>query len=364
MKKILPILSILPFFAMAESVPSDGIVSTDFTQTGEQTITSQLNVASATTLKIQGSLTIDNDTNPLNNLGTIQVAEGATLTIDSIENTTVSANQPWSSHIGNLIISGKVYSSIGNSHGLHLYGGTDTARPNIVLNETGLIHLTNGRMGFNNYYSQLTLNATTSKDNEGNWQTGLITNMIQQSRGANASKYSVVVNANDAFCKDDGSATDIMSWSRGSLVLDYSGANGNTDIGTIHFRNLSIFKFILSETEDVMTIDGLTRYTASDGAVTADMVFENFANGLIKIENFDSTRLTDTGIYTFNAGEDIITITISATNGDISSADGNWYYENGFLNNTAFAVVVPEPAEWAILLSAIALGFAIYRRRK
>ena len=72
----------------------------------------------------------------------------------------------------------------------------------------------------------------------------------------------------------------------------------------------------------------------------------------------------DSGDYTvsFYDGETLkntITITGADLNGfsfSQSTVDG----VNGYL----LAVAIPEPAEWAMIFGALALGFAIYRRRK
>ena len=366
MKKILSILSILPCIAMAELVPTDGVISSDFVQSGNQTgtnaIANQLNIASGAELLVTGDLEIANDTNPVNNLGYILVSEGASFTINS-PNTAPSQNKGWSSNMGNLVVSGKLYSIVGNVYGLHLASTTSKALTDITLESTGLIHLTNGRLGFNNYYTKITLNASVSKNDKNEWQTGLITNVIQQSRGAYG-RYAITINAKDAFCKDDGSATDVTMWTGSNLTLDFSNADGMTDLGTVYFRDGTALNVIMSATPDTFTINKLSRYAANDGALSATLAFENFANNLVKINDFDETRLTDDGIYTFEAGTDTITITITATNGDISSANGEWYVANGFLNNTAFGANVPEPAEWAMILGSLALGLAIYKRRK
>lgn len=366
MKKILSILSILPCIAMAELVPTDGVISSDFVQSGNQTgtnaIANQLNIASGSELLVTGDLEIANDTDPVNNLGYIMVSEGASLTINSA-NATPGANKAWSSNIGNLVVSGKLYSIVGNSAGLHLASTTAKALTNITLESTGLIYLEKGRLGFNNYYTNITLNASVSKNDKNEWQTGLITNLIHQSRGGGA-RYAIEINAKDAFCKDDGSATDVSTWTNSDLILDFSNADGMTDLGTVYFRGKTTLKVIMSATPDTFTINKLARYSSGDGAVEATLAFENFANNLVKINDFDETRLTDDGIYTFEAGTDTITITITATNGDISSANGEWYVANGFLNNTAFGASVPEPAEWAMILGSLALGLAIYKRRK
>ncbi len=102
---------------------------------------------------------------------------------------------------------------------------------------------------------------------------------------------------------------------------------------------------------------------------TSDIVFYDFANGLVKL-NLDggTTTLSDNGdlIFTIEGATVTYDVTISAYVGSdktSQSLTSGWRIdENGYLFNSQ--LVVPEPAEWAAIFGAIALGLAIYRRRK
>ena len=377
MKKILSILSILPCIAMADLVPADGVISSDFVQSGNQTgenaVIGKFLVNEGATLVVNGNL----ETNiteivtdkgktyaDFQNNGTINVSEGASFYLNaSTKSKGYSAGFTYIT--GNIIVNGTYISEIGNSSDYHIVAGTNKAT-NFTLNSTGLVKTVGGvGVGINNGYTSIILNASVTKDETNNWKTGLITDAITQRRNANGGK-EITINADNAFCRNDGSASNIFLGNRGNLILNSTNASGNTDLGVVTFEYSSTLQLNLSRTPDTMSISGFAYKVRNVDAenYASTLIFENFANDLIKIDNFDETKLTDDGIYTFEVGANTITITITATNGDISSANGEWYVANGFLNNTAFGANVPEPAEWAMILGSLALGLAIYKRRK
>ena len=58
------------------------------------------------------------------------------------------------------------------------------------------------------------------------------------------------------------------------------------------------------------------------------------------------------------------TLQISGADGvDISNLTWSNTVEEGYWTLTGFSAAVPEPAEWAMILGALALGWAIYRRK-
>lgn len=88
-----------------------------------------------------------------------------------------------------------------------------------------------------------------------------------------------------------------------------------------------------------------------------DVVFRDFENGLVKISSIDATKLDESGIYTIDSNKKF-TFKGYDINGDELSG-GKWLIDS---NN--YLIYVPEPAEWAMIFGAIAIGLAIYRRRK
>lgn len=89
----------------------------------------------------------------------------------------------------------------------------------------------------------------------------------------------------------------------------------------------------------------------------SDIVFKDFENGLVKISSIDATKLDESGVYTISSSKKF-TFKGYDLNGDELSG-GKWSIDS---NN--YLIYVPEPAEWAMIFGAIAIAFAIYRRRK
>ena len=97
-------------------------------------------------------------------------------------------------------------------------------------------------------------------------------------------------------------------------------------------------------------------YTGS-GATGIDPVFyvKDFQNGYLRateiVQDGSVATVGDTKLYLFNEASQTYEFVESMWVGDAT---------NGYI----LTIAVPEPAEWAMLFGAIALGFAIYRRRK
>ena len=90
----------------------------------------------------------------------------------------------------------------------------------------------------------------------------------------------------------------------------------------------------------------------------------DFTLNTIKFGNVDNDMISGNVINIGSNGNYIQTLTLIGYDKDQNLLDANsWYIDNnGFLAN--YALAVPEPAEWAMIFGGIALGFAIYRRRK
>ncbi len=131
------------------------------------------------------------------------------------------------------------------------------------------------------------------------------------------------------------------------------------DTNAYKFSELSILRTV-NLTIDLngasIEIGKIGRYNTN--ASTLNLVFEDFANGLVK---FNGTVNDDGKIV----GDDSLTAIISGTgikNGQLLTLTSGWNVVDGYLYNSQLAI--PEPAEWAAILGAIALAFAAYRRRK
>lgn len=110
-----------------------------------------------------------------------------------------------------------------------------------------------------------------------------------------------------------------------------------------------------------ITIGSVESY--GDQAVNFELVLEDFQAGLVKVNGW-TTELISSGTFSLsNSTTDAPkTVTLKALDALGNIIEGLWSVdENGYLYNSG---LVPEPAEWAAIFGALALGLALYRRRK
>lgn len=84
---------------------------------------------------------------------------------------------------------------------------------------------------------------------------------------------------------------------------------------------------------------------------------------MVKVNGW-TTELISSGTFSLSNSttEKPKTITLKALDALGNAIEGLWSVdENGYLYNSG---LVPEPAEWAAIFGALALGLALYRRRK
>ena len=100
-----------------------------------------------------------------------------------------------------------------------------------------------------------------------------------------------------------------------------------------------------------------------DQEVNFELVLEDFQAGLVKVNGW-TTELISSGTFSLSnsTSGNPKTITLKALDALGNIIKGLWSVdENGYLYNSG---LVPEPAEWAAIFGALALGLALYRRRK
>ena len=99
---------------------------------------------------------------------------------------------------------------------------------------------------------------------------------------------------------------------------------------------------------------------SKDDVIIFTAITSDSAKLTINIENFENERIfvkTEADTFKLNSN-----YTIKADKADeLEFVAGTYGTSKGFWLN---AVAVPEPAEWAVIFGAIALGLAVYRRRK
>jgi len=146
------------------------------------------------------------------------------------------------------------------------------------------------------------------------------------------------------------------------LVKDVSTAAtiSLTDVGTPYvfgnfaFLRISNISFDLNGAE--LRIGTLSMYNTT--ATTSIMTFYDFAAGLVKIEGL-TTEMISGGTFSIGVNG---SMTFVAYGVDGNPLEGTWSIDdNGYLFNSA---LVPEPAEWAAIFGAIAIGLALYHRKK
>ena len=99
---------------------------------------------------------------------------------------------------------------------------------------------------------------------------------------------------------------------------------------------------------------------SKDDVIIFTAITSDNAKLTINIENFENERIfvkTEADTFKLNSN-----YTIKADKADeLEFVAGTYGTSKGFWLN---AVAVPEPAEWAVIFGALALGLAVYRRRK
>ena len=151
------------------------------------------------------------------------------------------------------------------------------------------------------------------------------------------------LNGENALAMGDGSAMKIASMNSAEYADIY--INANQKINSIYANN-SVFNIYMADGVLLELAADVTKWVISaegDGEVR----IYNFKEETIKVGGKESEVIV--GIESFVKLYD-----------DAGTLLGNATLSNGWIT----LVAVPEPAEWAMILGALALGLAVYRRRK
>ena len=127
--------------------------------------------------------------------------------------------------------------------------------------------------------------------------------------------------------------------------------NANNDLGALAFgSNTSL---TLSIADDVVfSLGQITTQTGSNGEFT--FILDNWHNNSFKIVDMAIEELQRLSFY-----EEVV----DGETTTLSKLDVN-FVETAVGSGQYWVNAVPEPAEWAMIFGAIALGFVAYRRRK
>ena len=114
---------------------------------------------------------------------------------------------------------------------------------------------------------------------------------------------------------------------------------------------------ISDSAQDIITADGISvSATEVDGALKTFHIDFNLADDIVLDKQYRVFTAKNT-LNTNGTSLDLITSTNNlGYDVEFSVADNSLY--------VIFSTAVPEPAEWAMIFGVLALGLAIYRRRK
>jgi hypothetical protein len=157
---------------------------------------------------------------------------------------------------------------------------------------------------------------------------------------------SLEVNGENVFVLANGQNRTILNIA--SQVTASIKLTDTNEFGQIIFQNDEKNHNVrLNLTLDFKGADDYVYFDSVMFSQHARIYVENFENNKIK---FGSISRIETALELFDLSTE-------------TAIDYQWVATDGgyWLN---FATAVPEPAEWAMILGAIALGLAVYRRRK
>ncbi|MDY5582649.1 MAG: hypothetical protein SPF41_01695 [Candidatus Merdousia sp.] len=176
--------------------------------------------------------------------------------------------------------------------------------------------------------------------------------MFSQSKGTLELSHASNLASNTNIC-----VKDISDNADAKIVL--------TDCGEAYFiKNLRA----LRNSQLTIDLNGAELNIASVGGyepakgTNLTLTLLDFENGLVKVDGWTS-ELISSGEFEISPETSGNTNTIKLVAYDKAGTllDGLWSVDaSGYLANSA----IPEPAEWAAIFGAIALGLAVYRRRK
>ena len=210
---------------------------------------------------------------------------------------------------------------------------------NLIVEEGGYIQ--NGKIGFEN--GTLTIN-------QENGIVGMLNSPYKYAFICPVTTNGIIkLNASQGFVADMR-ANSKLTFKKdvgNDAILTISDAfiNGNVNnISSISmtFENFDTRSFFLE-------IGNHTEYALSEDGKDLLVSFRDPSNNAIRNQTYS--------FYTLIDGVEIDFESIVLESGINNGVSGYWVYDSAL-------VAVPEPAEWAIIFGSLALGFAIYRRRK
>ena len=154
----------------------------------------------------------------------------------------------------------------------------------------------------------------------------------------------LVLNKENAITTSTGEIVQMVTAESGTNVI--IRVNASQEFVKLVANKVGI-KYYMGDATDTLTADFGT-------IANGQHIFYNFNENQIFVNNWEMNFLSDEAINS-------VFVAYQTINGEEVKID-QLYINNGWLS--AIAPVIPEPAEWAMIFGGIALGLAIYRRRK
>ncbi len=250
-------------------------------------------------------------------LGTLTTGAGRMITVDG----TLSVSSSVS--FNNLDVSGSVTQTAGNTT---TFNRIATFKADSSFSTTGDLIIKSGNAtethaAYTNVSLDAAMKSFVIKSNIEMWSGTLTLNKVNAIKTSSNDFVTLSVVSGDNY---------------GNAKLDVNAAN---EFKSISADTKSLEIFLSNDPSATLK----SSFEVSNGA---KIILHDFVDNMVYVSNYETiTNLSD--VFTaYNTSDQIIE---------------KLYCNNGWLSTTA---AVPEPAEWAAIFGAIALGLAIYRRRK
>ena len=295
-------------FAFPTAIDSDYTVKAGETENA----TSACQFTKASTLTVNGTLSFDTSAQyalRINYDSSVIVADGGKLIAPK---------------------SNSVYSDVASNFVL--------TKGNLIVEEGGYVQ--NGKIGMEN--GTLTIN-------QENGIAGMIGSSYKHAFICPVTKNGIVkLNASQGFVADmrKDSKLTFKKEAGNDAILTISdtyinGAVNNTS-ASFTLENFDTRSFFLETGNHSV-------FSLTENDTRLYITFTDPSNSAVRNQTYSFYNLVD--------GKDVAFESIILESGINNGVSGYWVYDSAL-------VAVPEPAEWAIIFGSLALGFAIYRRRK
>ena len=336
------------------------------------TITSNAEAGSIQLNSSTSKFTIGNGTDAIKYSGAIQIDNGTLIINDNVavEGTfqvTQNAGQSKNVYIGNNSTITSKYSRITDAeiHGRIItnatsmtsngwnyslafgaFSTTAAQKGDVILGANSSVYVAPTNSTYFGIYGKLEVNTLTAGALESTANAPL---MIYKDS-------TITLNTTNAF--KVGGATS-QATSDFNFYADHSNINliVNTDnnIGRFVYGSTLTEVALDIATGKTLTLGSVALASGVDEGIVALILGDNIERGMLKITDMDNILATYAGnnkiVFTDSLGSD----RIIGENLFLENVDGDYW---------VYTVAVPEPAEWAMILGALALGFVAYRRRK